>query len=167
MPREPGPERAHFGGEEGLITEITAGGRRKYFWRCMHCSFIIGGKVFPNAKARIHLSGDKSLRNGIISQVCDKVSAEDAAKFVAIVKQKNSEREQIRQKRKRADELKRSSSWSSPSKQAKLGFRTRLNDEDVDEAWGRAFFGLDIAPNKIDQDLFRIAMEASQHSKAT
>ena len=44
MPREPGPERAHFGGEDGLITEITTGGRRKYFWRCMYCSFIIGGK---------------------------------------------------------------------------------------------------------------------------
>ena len=167
MPRDVGPERAHFGGEGGLITETTADGRVRYYWRCRHCSFILGGKVFPNAKARIHLSADKSLRNDIISKVCDKVGAADAAKFVAIVKEKNKEREAAKAKRKRENEIKRSNSYSSPAKQARLGFRSSLSDDDVDEAWARAFFGLDIATRKVDSDLFRIAMEASQHSKRT
>ena len=91
MSRELGPERSHFGGENGLITETQGDGRPKYYWRCQHCGFLLGGKVFPNAKARIHLSGNKDLRNGIISKVCPKVSPEDAAKFTAIVKQKNLE----------------------------------------------------------------------------
>ena len=167
MPREIGPERDHFGGEDGLIVETTSGGRSKYYWRCVHCRYTIGGRVFPNARARIHLSGDKSLRNGLISQVCTQAPAEVKEKFVALVKKKQSERNAKLQKRKRVDELKRSNSWSSPSKQSKLGFRNAMTNEDVDEAWGRAFFGLDIAPSKIDKDLFRVAIEATQQSKST
>ena len=69
MVRIIGPERDHFGGEDGLCTEIC-NGKCSYYWKCMYCNFQIGGKNFPNVKARIHLSGDPSLRNGMISTVC-------------------------------------------------------------------------------------------------
>ena len=166
MPRGVGPERAHFGGEDGLVSEIT-NGVTKYLWRCIHCGYEIGGKVFPNAKARIHLSGDNSLRNGIISQVCTRASDDIKKKFVAIIKEKQEQKDFKVAKRKRAQELKRSNSWSSPAKQSKLGLNKRntLKDRDVDDAWGRAFFGLDISFRKIDKPLFRSAIEASQKSK--
>ena len=68
MPREVGPEKRHFGGEDGLITETT-GGPTRHFWRCVFCNWEMGGENFQNNKARIHLSGDHNLRNGLVSIV--------------------------------------------------------------------------------------------------
>ena len=44
MPRKSGPERAHFGGELGLVTETTSNGNTKHFWH-MHvssCKIVTG-----------------------------------------------------------------------------------------------------------------------------
>ena len=81
MPRELGPERQHFGGADGLISE-TRLGKTRFFWRCMHCSWEMGGKNFQNNKARIHLSGDPSLRNGLVSSVCTVAPEYVKTKFV-------------------------------------------------------------------------------------
>ena len=168
MPRERGPEHKHFGGADGLITE-TVHGVPKYYWRCNFCKGTIGGKIFPNAKARIHLSGDKSLRNGMIVTVCPRAPDEIKEQFVGIIKHKEAQKKLKLQKRKRAEELRRSNSLSSPAKQTRLGFgkHNSMSDEDVDEAWGRAFFGLDIAWNKINKSLFRSAIEATKNCKPT
>ena len=69
MPRRAGPERQHFGGDNGLVTE-TSNGTTKHYWKYNYCDFKLGGKVFANSKARIHLSGDPELTNGIIAKVC-------------------------------------------------------------------------------------------------
>ena len=92
MPKHVGPERAHFGGEYGLITETRENGRPRYFWRCSHCNFQLGGKVFPNEKARIHLSGDASLRNGMISMVCSLVPEDVQKQFREIIARKTEEK---------------------------------------------------------------------------
>ena len=56
---------------------------------------------------------------------------------------------------------------SPKTKQAKLqlspGAR-QLPDDEVDDAWGRAFFGLDIAANKASTELFREAIAATKRS---
>ena len=36
----------------------------------------------------------------------------------------------------------------------------------MDDAWGKAFFGLDIAGNKIDAPLFKEAIAATKSAKA-
>ena len=166
MPRTIGPERDHFGGEDGLCTEIC-NGQYNYYWKCMHCSFRLGGKNFPNAKERIHLSGDPSLRNGLISIVCS--NAPDAVKtqFGLLVRTKRLEKEHRLKKRKRRDELLRSNKTAiSPLKQSRLAVTPpSLADDVVDDAWGEAFFGLDISVNKIQQPLFREAITATQRSK--
>jgi len=41
-----------------------------------------------------------------------------------------------------------------------------MHDDAVDNAWGEAFFGLDIAARKIEHPLFRGAIEATQRSKS-
>ena len=171
MPREAGPERAHFGGENGLITEI-ANGKPRYFWRCMHCNHEIGGKVFPNARARIHLSGDPDLRNGMVSQVCQQAPEEIKTQFALLHRTKLMAAENKAKKRKRAKELMRSKFASangvnSPAKQQKLQFMPKmLHDDDVDDAWGRAFFGLDIATHKVQNDLFKEAIECTKMSSS-
>jgi hypothetical protein len=170
MPKKLGPERAHFGGEFGLITETREDGKTRYYWRCVHCNYHIGGKVFPNIKARIHLSGDPQLRSGIISVVCPKAPEEVQKKFRAIIAKKAEEKEQRIVKRKRARELSNANFSPSPAKQSKLylGRHARVNlldDDQVDQAWGRAFFTLDIALNKVDQEFFREAIAATKLSK--
>lgn len=170
MSKKLGPERAHFGGEFGLITETREDGRARYYWRCSHCNFHIGGKVFPNVKARIHLSGDPSLRSGIIANVCTKAPEEVQKKFRAIIAKKAEEKAQRLSQRKRARELSSANFSPSPAKQSKLylGRQPRANlldDDEVDQAWGRAFFTLDIAQNKVDQDFFREAIAATKLSK--
>ena len=83
MPREVGPEKRPFGGEDGLITEST-GGRTRHFWRCAFCNWEMGGKNFQNNKARIHLSGDHNLRNGLVSIVCNGAPDNIKEKFAAL-----------------------------------------------------------------------------------
>ena len=169
MPKKIGPERAHFGGELGLITETRENGRPRYFWRCVHCNYHLGGKVFPNLKARIHLSGDASLRSGIISQVCTRAPEEVQQKFRSIIAKKAAEKEAKDAQRKRVRELTNANFSASPAKQSKLYVHPprakMLDDNEVDEAWGRAFFTLDIAQNKIEQDFFREAIVATKSSK--
>ena len=116
----------------------------------------------------MHLSGDTSLRNGLISQVCTKAPDDIKEQFADITKKKREEKERAQAKRKRMGELMRSNSWGgSPSKQSKLEIKTRssLKDETVDDAWGKAFFGLDISPNKVDHALFKEAIEATKQAK--
>ena len=84
MSREVGSERAHFGGQNGVICETSNGRERYSFWRCMHCDFQVGGRTFHNQKARIHLSGDKSLRNGLITTVCTGAPEEVKRQFAAL-----------------------------------------------------------------------------------
>ena len=166
MPRRSGPERAHFGGELGLVTETSANGSPKYFWRCVHCNMHLGGKIFPNAKARIHLSGDSNLRNGMISQVCTRAPEDVQKKFRAIIKQKEELRQRKNAKRKRVAELVEARNFDSPDSQCKLTMSRRnlLSATEVDEAWGVAAFTMDIAPSKINSPFFRDAIQTTMRS---
>ena len=168
MPKNVGPERAHFGGEYGLITEQKENGKPKYFWRCSHCNLRIGDKIFPNHKARIHLSGDVSLRNGVISQVCTRAPEEVQKQFREIIARKAEVKKRKDEIRKRARELTFANLQASPAKQSELSLKhvKELEDEEVDDSWGRAFFALDIAHNKIGQPFFRQAIEATKRVKA-
>ena len=58
-------------------------------------------------------------------------------------------------------------SLNSPStKQTKLrAAPPALVDDDVDDSWGEAFFGLDIAAFKISHPLFREAIAVTKRSK--
>jgi len=164
MPKEKGPEWEFFGGEDGLITELTAGNVR-HFWACQFCGLRLGGKVFPNRRAHIHLSGDPALRNGIVARVCDAAPADVKARFSLLVLTKRRQKDEETQKRKRAGALlKMNGAGASPFKQSKLRYRNSLPDDDVDLAWGRAFFGLDIPVAKISMPLFREAIVATQQS---
>ena len=164
MPRERGVEREHFGGEDGLVTEIV-NGITKYYYRCSYCDYRIGGKSFQNEKARIHLSGDPTLRNGRIANVCTKAPKEVNEKFQLIVKQRRMDRkEMIDRKRRRAELL--SPKQIRVPKQSKLRISpVKLQDKYVDECWAKAFFVLDIPINKIGEPLFRQAVEATTKSK--
>ena len=171
MPKHIGPERAHFGGENGLITEITGSGT-KYYWRCAFCSWELGGKCFANAKARIHLSGDPQLKNGQIANLCTKAPDDIKEQFAKLERKKRKEKHQREMTRKRGMEL-MNGDPSSPvnvkrrkSKQITLPFASSqtLSDREVDRAWGMACFGLDIAPNKLNDPLFRDAFHATQNS---
>ena len=171
MPKKLGPERAHFGGEHGLVTEIVGGGT-KYYWRCQFCNWEMGGKCFGNAKARIHLSGDIKLKNGQVATVCDVAPDDIKEQFAALERAKRLEKQQRTSTRKRAIEL-MNADPSSPvnvkrakSAQSRLPFSPRgtLSDLEVDDAWGMACFGLDLAPNKLNDPLFRDAFRASQNS---
>jgi len=168
MPRKAGPERAHFGGEDGMITE-TVGGHIKHFWRCNYCDFKIGGRVFANAKARIHLSGDVTLKNGMVGRVCEKAPEEVQKQFALLERSKRADARNKALTRKRGNEMLAAS--PSPeqkqkrSRQTQLPFiHTTLPDTDVDDAWGLACFGLDIAAHKINDELFRDAVRATQRS---
>ena len=175
MGREAGPERAYFGGKDGLVVE-KSGGITKYYWRCNFCGFKLGDKHLQNRRARIHLSGDSSLLNGTISQLC--TMAPDAIKkqFTALELKNRGEQELLEAQRKRGRELMHASpSISSPSgqhknkrsrRQSTLPFEVVTPKEQVDEAWGRCFFGLDIAPNKIEHDLFKEAIVATASTRS-
>ena len=114
------------------------------------------------------MSGDPALRNGIVSKVCDAAPADVKARFSVLVLTKRKQKDEETQKRKRAGALlKIKGAGASPFKQSKLRYRTSLPDADVDLAWGRAFFGLDIPVAKISMPLFREAMVATQQSKRT
>ena len=104
MPRSLGPERAHFGGEGGLVTE-TSLGRTRYFWRCAYCNWEMGGKNFQNNKARIHLSGDPKLRNGLVSSVCTAAPDNIKQQFSAIERLKRDNKRRASAKRRRAKEI--------------------------------------------------------------
>ena len=82
MPRKLGPERAHF---NGPIKETQSNGSSRYFWRCNYCTYELGGQVFQNKKARIHLSGDLKLRNGIIANVCQRAPEQIKQEFGDLV----------------------------------------------------------------------------------
>ena len=162
MDRKLGAERGHF---DGLFVE-KVGGVERNFWRCVHCAFEIGGKNFPNSKARIHLSGDARLRNGSISTLCTKAPEDVQHEFAALVLKKRAEKEQRLALKKRAAQL---FSPGTPSprrkrRQGTLPFLPTTVDDDVDLAWAKAFYGLDIAPAKISNPLFREAIQATQAS---
>ena len=71
----------------------------------MYCDYILGGKSFQNKKSHIHLSGDTSLRTGLIGKVCTAAPDEVKAEFKLLEMTKRLEKEQIVKKRKRAEEL--------------------------------------------------------------
>ena len=170
MGRKLGPEKAYFGGDDGLVTEVT-GGATRYFWRCMFCGFEIGGKCFPNQKARVHLSGDSSLKTGLISTLCTNAPEDIKVQFTVLEKAKRAERANQLATRKRGAELMKSSPTLPSGKrkrvQAKLQFPStqRVSDAHVDDAWGRAFFGLDIPGNKLSDPLFKEAITATRNAK--
>ena len=169
MPRKTGPERNHFGGEDGLCTEICSG-KVRHYWKCMYCNWELGGQNFQNSKARIHLSGDPSLRNGLISNICTMAPDEVKKQFAELEHAKREEKHVRVQKRIRMGQLLDSrtttTASASPAKQSRLGFAPdSLADDDVDDAWGEAFFGLDIACAKIENPLFREAIVATKRSK--
>ena len=137
----------------------------------MYCNQEIGGKVLPNARARIHLSGDPELRNGMVAQVCTKAPEEIKTQFALLHSTKMMASQNKAKKRKRAKELLRSkfspSGVMSPAKQQKLHFMPKMmRDEEVDDAWGRVFFGLDIATHKVSNDLFKEAIDCTRLSSS-
>ena len=166
MPRSLGPERAHFGGEGGLISE-TSLGRTRYFWRCAYCNWEMGGKNFQNNKARIHLSGDPNLRNGLVSRVCHSAPNNIKQQFSAIERSKRDNKRRASAKRRRAKELLGTvkTERTTPTKQSRLAYKGCTNEE-VDRLWGEAFFGCDIPVRKIAHPLFRNAIAATQRSKS-
>lgn len=171
MPRHVGPERTYFGGENGCITE-EIGGVTRHFWRCTFCNFEVGGKAFSNVKARIHLSGDISLKTGLVSSLCSKAPAAIKEQFVVLEKAKRLERKAKQASRKRGSELLhvspavQAANKNKRCRQSKLEFdKSMLTDEQVHDAWGRAFFGLDIAGNKISDPLFREAIAATRNTR--
>ena len=169
MPRELGPERTYFGGEGGLVTE-THLGRTRYYWRCQFCNWTLGGKNFQNVKARIHLSGNNALRTGMIAIVCPNAPDDIKKKFSDLEREKRTQRQKTFAKKRRAAELlsqkKNKEGGTPPQKQSKLRYRTKAAGEEVDKAWGEAFFGLDIATNKIAHPLFRETIRMTRRSKA-
>ena len=165
MPRKAGPERKHFGGEGGMITE-TQNGVVSYYWKCMYCGWKVGGKYFQNKKARVHLSGDPDLRNGLITEVCQKAPEVVKQEFALLERQKRVEQQQLVASRKRALEL-LSMSKTKHKKQKSLPFQRAVVPNDVvDDAWALAFFGLDIAPSKISSLLFRDAIATTIKAKS-
>ena len=167
MPREVGPEKRHFGGEDGLISETT-GGHTRCFWRCAFCNWEMGGENFQNNKARIHLSGDHTLRNGLVSQVCNAAPDNIKQKFTALERLSRISKAKKKAKRQRAKELLggNKKSKNSPTRQSKLGYRNKVSAEEVDLAWGEAFFGCDIPVAKIDHPLFREAIAMTKRSRS-
>lgn len=149
-----------------MITEIS-NGTTKHYWKCIHCGFVLGGKVFKNAKARIHLSGNAELRCGQVAKVCRNAPGDVKQLFEALERKKREERDLATQKRKRAQTILKTKLLSPPTKQSKLriGGGNCLDNDAVDEFWGRAFFGLDLPANKIAHPLFREAIAATKRSK--
>ena len=169
MPREVGPERAHFGGSGGLIT-LQQNDKVSYVWKCMHCGWHLGGKNFQNMKARVHLSGDASLRNGLINQVCDAAPPDVMEQFSLLERESRRVKKQKLESRKRAHELMKASPTPKKkrSRQGRLPFSRRVvPDSTVDEAWAMTFYGLDIAANKIVHPLFREAIDWTKRSSNT
>ena len=173
MPRGAGPERFHFGGQTGLNT-LMVNGKATYYWLCQYCGFKLGGKSFQVRKARIHLSGNNSLRNGLIAQVCTKAPPSIKEQFYEREIENTSKLNQEAASHKRSAELMASSpQLTSPAaaaaarkkrKQSTLPFCLTTCDEEVDNVWGKAFFGLNIAANKISHPLFREAIDATVQS---
>ena len=177
MSRKVGPERAHFGGEDGLIIKIK-GGKPAYSWACNFCNFEIGGQCFPNRKARIHLTGNNEMRDGSISTVCSEAPEKIKKQFTKIVLAKRAAKEQAGASRKRAAELMAASpefvATAGPQKknrwktQTTLPFTSagKLKCNEVDDAWTKCFVALDIAPNKVDSPFFKAALEATKRAPA-
>lgn len=170
MGRTLGPERAHFGGEDGLIIRVIRG-KTAYSWACAFCKFEIGGQCFPNRKARIHLSGNSELRDGTISQLCTKAPDVIKKQFSAIEIAKRKKKDQENATRKRAAELMDASpefvqQKPKTKRQSKLGFNRlgSLKANEVDDAWAKCFCALDIAPNKMESPFFKAALEATRKS---
>ena len=169
--RRLGPERAHFGGEDGLITRIQRG-KPTYSWACNFCNFEIGGQCFPNHKARIHLSGNTELRDGTISTICAMAPEKVKKQFTQLVIEKKKQKEANNASRKRAAELMSASpelvavpqKKNRPKRQSTLQFSSAgsLKCNEVDDAWTRCFVALDIAPHKVDSPFFRAALEATK-----
>ena len=166
MPREQGPERQHFGGKDGLISE-TKLGKTRYFYRCMHCGWELGGKNFQNNKARIHLSGDPVLRNGMVTRVFPADPDNVKTRFANLERQKRSSKKSKAEKRRRSEVLMAVKNQDlTPTKQSRLKYKQKLSGDYVDEVWAEAFFGLDIAARKVDNPLFRSAIEATKRAKS-
>ena len=70
-----------------------------------------------------------------------------------------------REKRKRKQELLASPKPAAKQTKLQISPARSLTDDVVDDIWGRAFFGLDIAPNKSNNDLFREAITATKRSQ--
>lgn len=137
-------------------------GTCKYYWRCNYCNFVLGGKAFQNAKARIHLSGDSSLRNGTVAVVCPSAPTHVKKQFQLLVATKRAEIKDENARRKRKGELLK---LPTTKKQSKLRVgEPAMPDDMVDECWANAFFGLDIPSNKINSSLFKEAVAATKRS---
>ena len=159
------------------MNTLIVNGQAKYFWTCMHCGFNLGGQAFQNRKARIHLSGNNSLRDGSISMVCSKAPGEVQKQFTDLELESREKLQQNAASRKRCAELLSGSpQLADPSGTAasrKRRRQTRLpstqpnSDTQVDDAWGKAFFGLNIAANKISHPLFREAIQSTVLSKSS
>ena len=178
MPRSVGPERAHFGGINGVVC-VQRGDTITHYWECIYCNWRLGGKNFQNQKARVHLSGDNSLRSGLITEVCKKAPSDIQEQFKKLERVNRQNKIAERGKRKHAAELLASSPLAAASTtsakgkpkgkrsaQSRLPFTThKLPDAQVDDAWAKAFFGLNMTPNKIDHELFREAISTTSKSR--
>ena len=114
----------------------------------------------------MHLSGEPQLRNGLITEVCEKAPEHVKQEFSLLERRVRLERQQQSVSRKRASELMHNSPLLKRKKQQSLSYQKEIVDNDVvDDAWALALFGLDIAPNKIDHDLFREAIATTLKAK--
>ena len=138
-------------------------GVTKHYWRCEFCDYILGGKSFQNAKARIHLSGDPALRNGSIATVCSMAPTKVKAQFAALVHAKREQAQQANEKKKRKGEMLQQPSVFKKQAKLRLG-NTMVCTDLVDESWATAFFGLDIPANKLAHPLFKEAVAATKRS---
>ena len=102
--------------------------------------------------------------------VCPNAPDDIKKKFSDLEREKRTQRQKTFAKKRRAAELlsqkKNKEGGTPPQKQSKLRYRTKAAGEEVDKAWGEAFFGLDIAANKIAHPLFREAIRMTRRSKA-
>ena len=135
----------------------------------MYCAWKVGGQIFPTEKARVHLSGDATLKTGLITNLCEKAPDIVKKEFATLERNKRLEKNQRVQSAKRAAELMLISpeALKKRKKQKQLPFKPfALANKNVDDAWALAFVGLDIAPHKIDNPLFRDAIAATMQAKS-
>ena len=97
----------------------------------------------------------------MIAKVCTRAPKEVQAKFAKLERDARVKSIHEQDKRKRAAELLKQ--VQPPKKQSRLKYT--MSATEVDDAWGEAFFGLDIPVRKIDHPLFRNALQATRRSK--
>jgi hypothetical protein len=163
IPRKACSSHANFGGTNGCIGDVDHEGNATAHWKCNYCSFKLLSKQFGSAKARIHLSGDVSLRSGLITHVCEAVSTQVMSEMhdLIVLKKKSSAAKSNKTVHKREMIVAKHRTQASAKKQITLiDMVPNCTATDVDLKVGEMIFGLDITPFKAAHHLFKDAMYA-------